>query len=324
MNDEIKRDILGVSPAAVGSVVRHIITLTAGMGVTIVSVDKTDAVVQMVVYIVSAVMTMLTLLWSGAAKQKIAIKAANTAIADAGELIQRGENALSASRIGPTNGGNVAPMLAMCMMLGVLMVLVGGCASNQGTVGQTFTQGDNARELRNGGPITLAVDTPTGAVTDANGGAVLDKDGKPVVPVESVSTSSTGPGGYVLADSKQSRALLNNTVVRNIAFAKDPDGKVIFNSVSGTDVRATAESLSFNPATGQLEGKNLKFETLASAPFDASNASLVAWKEAFQQQTQAQRDAAIAQINATADLLKSTVPSVAGELTKIAQFLVAP
>ncbi len=212
----------------------------------------------------------------------------------------------------------------LVVLLTVAIAGLAGCASNSGTVGQTFRQGDNQRELRNTGPVTLAVDTPAGPVTDADGGAVLGPDGKPVVPVESVSTSSTGPGGYVVADGQQSRALLNNTVVRNIAFAKKPDGNIVFNSVSGTDVRATAESLVFNPATGQLEGKGLRFETIASTPFEASNQSLIAWKDAFQQQTQAQREAAIAQINATADLLKNTVPSVAAELTKIAQFLVAP
>jgi len=221
----------------------------------------------------------------------------------------------------PGRGSLIAIALAACVGL---MVPLGGCASNSGTVGQTFRQGDNQRELRNTGPITLAVDTPTGAVQDANGGAVLGADGKPVVPVESVSTSSTGPGGYVLADGKQSRALLNNTVVRNIAFAKQPDGNIVFNSVSGTDVRATADSLTFNPATGQLEGKGLKFETLASTPFDSSNQSLIAWKDAWKTQAEAQKAVDIAQSERTADLLKNVVPSVAAELTKIAQFLVAP
>jgi len=214
-------------------------------------------------------------------------------------------------------------VLALSACIG-LMVPLGGCASNQGTVGQTFKQGDNTRELRNTGPVTLAVDTPAGAVTGADGGAILGADGKPVVPVESVSTSSTGPGGYVVADGQQSRGLLNNTVIRNVHFSKDDAGNVVFNSVSGTDVRATADSLVLDPATGKIEGHGLKFETLASTPFDASNASLVAWKDAFKQQTQSQRDAAIAQINATADLLKTTVPSVAGQLADIAKFLVAP
>lgn len=329
MDEDLKKTILGISPAAVGSITRHVLTGAAGFGITVVSLEKTDAAVQFVVYVVSAAITLLTLLWSRKSDQSVAM----TASVDTVNLIRRGE---SASRIGPVNGpangqssgGNGLPPLlpALLLMLSVSLAMglvMGGCASNGGTVGQTFTQGDNARELRNGGPITLAVDTPTGAVTDGNGDAVLDQHGKPVVPVESVSTSSTGPGGYVVADGTQTRGLLNNTVIRNVHFSKDEAGRIIFNSVSGTDVRATADSLVFNPSTGELQGSGLKFETLASTPFDSSNQSLIAWRDAFNQQTQAQKDAAIAQINATADLLKNTVPSVAGELTKIAQFLMA-
>lgn len=229
----------------------------------------------------------------------------------------------SASSIFRPPGRASLLVLAMTASL-VLTGPLGGCAPNSGTVGQTFKQGDNTRELRNTGPITLAVDTPTGAVTGADGGAILGTDGKPVVPVESVSTSSTGPGGYVVADGQQSRGLLNNTVIRNVHFSKEADGNIVFNSVSGTDVRATAESLVFNPSTGQLEGKGLKFETLASTPFDSSNQSLIAWKDAWKVQSEAQRAVDIAQIERTADLLKNVVPSVAAELTKIAQFLVAP
>ena len=331
MDDDVKQTIMGLSPAMVGSVVRHVLTAAAGMGVTVVSVEKTDAVVQIVVYLVSAVVGLATLVWSRSSKVALVQNATETAVSDTVELIRRGE---SASRVGPLGGnvgGNVggnagntiAPLLLMVVCAGIMLSMA-ACASNSGTVGQTFKQGDNAREVRNGGPITLAVDTPAGAVTDGGGTPVVDKDGKPIVPVESVSTSSTGPGGYVVADGQQSRGLLNNTVIRNVHFSKDDAGNIVFNSVSGTDVRATAESLVVDPATGKIEGHGLKFETLASTPFDASNQSLIAWKDAFNKQTQAQKDAAIAQINATADLLKTTVPSVAGQLADIAKFLVAP
>jgi len=323
MDDDVKQTIMGLSPAMVGSVVRHVLTAAAGMGVTVVSVEKTDAVVQIVVYLVSALVGLATLVWSRSSKVALVQNATETAVSDTVELIRRGE---SASRVGPLGGnaGNtIAPLLLMVVCAGIMLSMA-ACASNSGTVGQTFKQGENARELRNGGPITLAVDTPAGAVTDGGGTPVVGKDGKPIVPVESVSTSSTGPGGYVVADGQQSRGLLNNTVIRNVHFSKDDAGNIVFNSVSGTDVRATAESLVVDPATGKIEGHGLKFETLASTPFDASNQSLIAWKDAFNQQTQAQKDAAIAQINATADLLKTTVPSVAGQLADIAKFLMAP
>lgn len=219
---------------------------------------------------------------------------------------------------------SVASSLILCSLLALLTTNLAACADNKGTVGQTFLQGANQRELRNAGPVTLAVDSPTGAVTDADGGAIVGQDGKPIVPIESLSTSGTGPGGYALADAKQARWLATNTVMRNVYFSKAPDGQLTINSNTGTDLRVTADSLVFNPATGQFEGKGFRFETLASTPFEASNASLAAWKEAFNAQTDAQKQVVIQQLQASAETLKTVAPTVAQQLVNLVEFLTKP
>lgn len=48
-----------------------------------------------------------------------------------------------------------------------------GCASNQGTVGQTFLHDDGHQELRNSSPVTFGVRSPTGAIEDADGKVII-------------------------------------------------------------------------------------------------------------------------------------------------------
>lgn len=96
------------------------------------------------------------------------------------------------------------------------------------------------------------------------------------------------------------------------------------NVTSGTDVKATAtaESFSVDPKTLEISGKglNLSLETLTSAPFDASNRSMETLKDVFTSMNQEQRTVFLAQLEAQ----KTVIPSLAGEISKLVQFLVAP
>lgn len=204
------------------------------------------------------------------------------------------------------------------------LCLLAGCAANSGTVGPTFDASDGGFTARNGGPITLAVRTPTGAVSSADGTPSLDRDGRPTVPVESVSTTATGPGGYALATETEARWVATNTVMRNVYLRRGADGQWVINSSTGTDLRIKAAKLELDPSTGLLKGEDLTFETIASEPFRASNESLTALKEWFLAQTEAQRAVFIAQMEAQAATIKESLPTVANAITQIVSFLTKP
>lgn len=206
-------------------------------------------------------------------------------------------------------------------ILPFVLCLLAGCAPNSGTVGPTFDASDGGFQSRNGGPITLAVRTPTGAVTSGDGTPTVDRDGRPTVPVESVSTTATGPGGYALATETEARWVATNTVMRNVYLRRGADGQWVINSSTGTDLRIKAAKIELDPASGILKGEDLTFETVASEPFRASNESLTALKDWYLAQTEAQRKVFIAQVEAQASAVKESMPTLANALTQIVGFL---
>lgn len=191
--------------------------------------------------------------------------------------------------------------------------VMAGCASNKGTVGTTYKQ--NNTEVTNAPPMNMKVDTPTGAITDGKGNVIIGKDGNPVVPVESLSTSGTGPAGLAVSNGKESRAIFNNALMRN-AFLQFKD--LTLNSSSGSDMSAAADVIKFTD--GGVEIKNFRFSTTGADLFRASNESLTALKEVFLKQTEEQRTVFIKQLE-TQQAAGGVAGDFAGNLLK---YLLAP
>lgn len=187
-----------------------------------------------------------------------------------------------------------------------------GCASNKGVVGTTYRQ--NNTEVTNAPPINMKVDTPTGAITGADGNPVLT-NGAPTVPVESISTSGTGPAGLAVSNETESRAVFNNAVMRNI-FMKYAG--LTLNSSSGSDMTATADKIKFTEDSAEIVG--FKFTTTASEPLRASNESLAALKEVFLKLSEDQRAVYIAQLET-----QKAAGGIAGEFAaSVLKYLLAP
>ncbi len=204
--------------------------------------------------------------------------------------------------------------LVLSLMLTALILFATiGCASNKGTVGTTYRQ--NNTEVTNAPPINMKVDTPTGAITDSDGKVIIGKDGNPVVPVESLSTSGTGPAGLAVSNGKESRAIFNNALMRN-AFLQFRD--LTLNSSSGSDLSAAADSIKFTD--NGVEIRNFRFSTSGADLFRASNESLTALKEVFLKQTEEQRAVFIKQLE-TQQAAGGIAGDFAGNLLK---YLLAP
>lgn len=225
------------------------------------------------------------------------------------------------ARIQIRSGSRGGKSLLMAAMLA--SVVMAGCVGNNGTVGQTIRQDANGSMSTNGPPITLSVTSPTGAIADAAGQPVLNSKGDVTVPEEKSQLTATGPTGYSVSTIDETRWLAANQVMRSIFMRSDGAGKWTMNSSTGTDVRVTADEINFNPNTGELIGKGFKFETLASDPFKASNESLAQLKEWFQSLTEAQKAVFITQMQAQADTIKESMPTVANAILKVVEFVTA-
>lgn len=216
---------------------------------------------------------------------------------------------------------SIGTFLLLCF---IILFATLGCASNKGTVGETFRHDAAEQTSTNGSPTKIGILTPTGAIEDANGTVIVDKEGRPTVPVESIFTSSTGPGFVSVSSAKETRAVSTNTVIRSFSLTPTPEGRWVLNVTSGTDVKAsaTADDFKFDPKTYSLTGKNLHatFETLTSTPFRASNESLAAWKEVYLKMTEEQRTVFVAQLEA-----QKAGGGIAGEFAaSLLKYLVAP
>ncbi len=194
--------------------------------------------------------------------------------------------------------------------IAILLAALGlvGCASNKGTVGQSFVPGALGAEIRNASPVSMSASTPVG-------------DGLSATDAREVTTSTgSGPAGYALANEHEARWWAQNQVQRNIFFKRLSDGTLSFNSNTGTDVDIGADEFSIDPATGAFAGKGLKIRTSTSEPLRASNESLIALRDVYLKMTEEQRAVFLAQLQTQ----RETVPSVAGEITRLIQFLTAP
>lgn len=192
-------------------------------------------------------------------------------------------------------------LLLVILTLVGLCALAGGCAQNKGTVGQSFVPGDRGAEVRNGGPVTLNVRSDAEA--------------------DVLSSSGTGPSGYGVANADEARWYAVNQVQRIIAFRRLPDGSVVFNSNTGSDVTLRAQELKIDPATGVISGKGLELVTLSSEPIRASNEALDRLVPYWTSLSAEQKAAVLAELDAQIAATKAASPLIAEALGAIKAML---
>lgn len=118
--------------------------------------------------------------------------------------------------------------------------------------------------------------------------------------------NGTGPGGYINTSATGTEAFYVNSNPRNVTINVMPDGTRQVSIAGGTDV--TGKGLKVDPSTGLIEVA--EFSTVASEGIRASNESLIALRDYWANLTQAQRDAALAEIETTGKVTESMVPLV--------------
>lgn len=162
----------------------------------------------------------------------------------------------------------------------VSLVVSTGCQS----IGSSATFERDKSQLQAGSPIALNIQDN-------------DKIG---------TLNGTGPGGYISTTATGTEAFFVNNNPRNVTINLQPDGTRQVSIAGGTDV--TGKGLKIDPETGTIEVA--EFSTLASPLFEKSNESLVALRDYWANLTQAQRDAAIAEIETTGKVTEAMVPLV--------------
>lgn len=192
----------------------------------------------------------------------------------------------------------------LLLALQVFTLALSGCAPNKATVGPSLVEStDGARELRNISPATVMV-------KDSNGETL----------------TGTGPtsGGYILADSDQSRWFYNGGVPVNTFVRRGVDGQVTFSMGSGKDTIIEAAELTFDPASGAMKAKGLKLSSNASEPMRAQNEAWDRLADYLKSLSSEQRQALEASLAAQVEATKVAAPVVSTALQAVLTAIKGP
>lgn len=167
--------------------------------------------------------------------------------------------------------------LSLCSTL-----LSTGCQS----IGSRVNQNAKGVGIEAGSPNTLAM-------TDADGQWV---------------TNGIGPQRFTDIDSEGNiQTFQQGTTPRDLTWTNPSGAKLAISS--GTDIKAGSAEF-YDPVTGNLVAKVSDFGTVSSEPLRAGNEAYDRLVGYWQSLTQAQRDAAIAEIETTGQVTESMVPLV--------------
>lgn len=188
----------------------------------------------------------------------------------------------------------VAGLFAM-YLLGV------GCAQTTIAPGTRAQIDGGTGRVENSSPITL--------------GGVFESDGR-----ETLQSTGTGPAGYAVVTDQEARWWGVNQTQRTLYTRRLPDGTLIGNVASGTDITVKADAAKVDPKTGVIDLKGFALTTTASEPTRASNEAydrLVAYWTALSAD---QRQVIVAQLEA-----QKAIGGIAGEFAgELLRALVAP
>ncbi|MFN4839954.1 MAG: hypothetical protein ACK5MB_06260 [Phycisphaerales bacterium] len=113
------------------------------------------------------------------------------------------------------------------------------------------------------------IDAATGRVENSSPitiGGVFEPDGR-----ETLQSTGTGPAGYAVVNDQEARWWAQNQTQRTLYTRRLPDGTLIGNVASGTDINIRADNAKVDPKTGIIDLKGFALTTTASEPTRASN-----------------------------------------------------
>lgn len=194
-------------------------------------------------------------------------------------------------------------MKKIIIVAGLLSInLIGvGCAQTAIAPGTRAQIDGGTGRVENSSPITL--------------GGVFEPDGR-----ETLQSTGTGPAGYAVVTDQEARWWGVNQTQRTLYTRRLPDGTLIGNVASGTDITVKADAARVDPKTGVIDLKGFALTTTASEPTRASNEAydrLVTYWTALSAD---QRKVIVAQLEA-----QKAIGGIAGEFAgELLRALVAP
>jgi hypothetical protein len=141
-------------------------------------------------------------------------------------------------------------ILTIAFLLSALILV--GCAQTAIAPGTRANIEGGTGRVENSSPITL--------------GGVFEPDGR-----ETLQSTGTGPAGYAVVTDEEARWWGVNQTQRTLYTRRLPDGTLIGNVASGTDITVKADAAKVDPKTGVIDLKGFALTTTASEPTRASN-----------------------------------------------------
>lgn len=202
-------------------------------------------------------------------------------------------------------------LISVLVSMSVALVL-GACSPQQ--IGPSVDQTAETTRLVNNPPSTVVVTSSPTTVGDERI-TYLNKDGVTPFKTEPIVRSKTN---YSAAGAAGTRAVtIGGDGITQVGTGPASaqlywDGKTFAIS---TDRDSAADSFRFDPSTGAVEVKN--FRVSSSDPTKALAVPLAELTKIVESLTPAQKEAAIAQIDANRDVLNVAVPTLADVLIKL-------
>ncbi len=175
---------------------------------------------------------------------------------------------------------------AMTLVMGGIVFTLGACAA---TVGSDWTQTHEKIGITNGSPATTTASISNGDKFASNG---------------------HGPASLTRATGEDSQEWANGATPTNLFTQRKPDGTTSFSFFGAADRSIEAEKFSFDPATGMVQGENVKIGGGAAEATRAVNEALAPLVTYWQSRDQQSRDVLISQIETTGKIPGELAPFV--------------
>jgi len=187
----------------------------------------------------------------------------------------------------PETGKKIAPVLLLGLLL--LPLIGGGLGGCAATVGSNWQQTHDKIAIGNGSPNTTTASISNGDKFASNG---------------------TGPASLTLATSDESRSWASGATPTNLHTSRKPDGTTSFSFFGAADRSIEAGKLTYDPATGQFVGEDVKIGGGAAEATRAANEALIPLVGYWQSRDAASRDVLIEQIKTTGQIPKDLAPFI--------------
>ncbi|MBS0187221.1 MAG: hypothetical protein JSS51_04080 [Planctomycetes bacterium] len=192
----------------------------------------------------------------------------------------------ASGRSGKSRTWTKATLIGFATALITVASALPGCA---GTIGNKYEQTPDKISSTNAAPYRTTISDNSGEHHVLEGGTTQV---------------------YTLADADQARSLANGSTPTNLHAQRDATGKAAFSLFSAANNTIEADSFTYNPETGLLQGEGVRIGGNAAETTRATNEALIPLTNYWAQRDQASKEALIEQIRTTGKIPGELAPFI--------------